>query len=142
MDTSSKRAGETYVFEDSELPLLVFANLSLLSPGRVLALEGIPVPLPRPAGLVLEKLMTDRGGRKGDRDLLVALALLLVCVPDDREELVRLYGTLSAELRYAVRSGLAALSLLEPRALMPDPAPHRRLVAELLAELESTEQGG
>lgn len=140
MDTSSQRAGETYVYEDTELPLLVFANLSLLRPGKVLTLEGLSIPLSRPAGLALEKLMTDRSGEKGDRDLLVALALLLVFEPDDHDELVRLYGTLAPELRFAVRSGLAALSLLEPRAQMPDPVPHRMRVAELLGELEGTEK--
>ncbi|MGA2766328.1 MAG: hypothetical protein ABSG17_23535 [Spirochaetia bacterium] len=60
----------------------------------------------RPAGLILEKLITDRSGEKGDRDLLVALAL----------------------------------SLLEPRLQMPDPTPHRSLVADLLAELEGMER--
>ncbi|HVP17934.1 MAG TPA: hypothetical protein VMU36_02995 [Spirochaetia bacterium] len=139
MDTAGKRAGETYVLEDSELPLLVFANLSLLRPGKVVTLEGMPVPLPRPAGLTLEKLITDRSGEKGDRDLLVALALLLVCEPSDRYELVDLYRTLQPELRYAARSGLAALSLLEPRAQMPDPTPHRSLLAGLLSDLEKVE---
>jgi len=140
MDVSGGRAGETYVLEDSELPLLVFASLSLLRPGKVLSLEGLSVPLPRPAGLILEKLITDRSGEKGDRDLLVALALLLVCEASDREELGSLYRGLPDELRFAARSGLAALSLLEPRVQMPDPVPHRRLVARLLAELEAKEK--
>ncbi len=134
------RRGETYVFEDPELPLLVFANLSLLRPGKVISVEGISVPLPRPAGLILEKLTTDRSGEKGDRDLLVALALLLTCDRPDKEELALLYGGLPPEARYAARSGLAALSLLAPRVQMPDPVPHRPLVAELLAELERMEK--
>jgi hypothetical protein len=45
---------ETYVLEDSELPLLVFAHLSLLRPGKPLDIEGLAVPVPRPAGLLLE----------------------------------------------------------------------------------------
>jgi hypothetical protein len=97
-DMSGARAGETYVLED------------------------IPVLLPRPAGLVLEKLLTDRGGEKGDLD-----------------EIEAMYGDLAAELRYAVRSGLSTLSLLEPRLQMPDPTRHRPLVAGLLAQLERTE---
>lgn len=140
MDTRSEHAGETYLFEDSELPLLVFGHLSLLRPGKALAIEGLAVPVPRPAGLALEKLLTDRSGEKGDRDLLVALAALLVSGPGDLEELELQYRGLSAELRYAVRSGLSALSLLEPRVLMPDPAPHRAMLAKLMARLEHTEQ--
>ena len=140
MDAGSGRAGETYVFEDAELPLLVFASLSLLRPGKVVRIEGISVPLPRPAGLILEKLITDRSGEKGDRDLLVALALLLQCGRTDREELAVLYRGLAPEARYAARSGVATLSLLEPRVQMPDPTPHRLLVADLLAELEGMER--
>ena len=141
MDSGSERAGETYVLEDSELPLLVFAGLSLLRPGKPLNIEGFGVPLPRPAGLLIEKLLTDRSGEKGDRDLLVALALLLVSEPADLEELEAIYPSLSAEQRFAVRSGLSVLSLMQPRAGMPDPAPHRARLARLMARLESVEQG-
>lgn len=140
MDARPERAGETYVLEDSELPLLVFAYLSLLRPGKILNIEGIVVPVPRPAGLLLEKLLTDRSGTKGDRDLLVALAVLLVSESSDLEELQMLYRGLSPELRYTARSGLSALSLLEPRIQMPDPIPHRALLARLMAQLESMEQ--
>jgi hypothetical protein len=115
MDTRSARAGETYVLEDDELPLLVFAQLSLLSPGKPLRIEGLEVPLPRPAGLLLEKLVTDRSGEKGERDLLVALALQ----------------------QYAARCALSLLSLLPPHPQMPDPTPHRPLLARLLARLET-----
>jgi hypothetical protein len=139
MDTRAERAGETYVLEDSELPLLVFAQLSLLRPGKPLDIEGLAVPVPRPAGLLLEKLLTDRSGEKGDRDLLVALALVLVSKPSDLTELETLYRGLSAELRFAARSGLSALSLLEPRVQMPDPTPHRALLAGLMSRLENTE---
>jgi hypothetical protein len=139
MESAGVRAGETYVFEDSELPLLVFGNLSLLRPGKILAVEGLSVPLPRPAGLIVEKLITDRSGEKGDRDLLVALALLIVSTSEDRRELKTLYRDLPPELRYAARSGLSTLSLLEPRAQMPDPVPHRHVVAALMADLEVME---
>jgi hypothetical protein len=140
MDAERGLDGQTYVLDDIELPLLVFANLSLLQPGASPVVEGLAVPLPRPAGLILEKLMTDRSGEKGDRDLLVALALIVLCGGDDRRELVRLYANLRPDFRYAVRSGLTTLSLLEPRPQMPDPIPHRAAVAELLAELEEAER--
>jgi hypothetical protein len=141
-DTGSTRAGETYVFEDAELPLLVFGHLSLLRPGRTLTIENTLIPLPRPAGLMLEKLLTDRSGEKGDRDLLVALALLLVSAESDLMEIEEQYHGLTPDLRYAVRSGLSTLSLLEPRLHMPDPTRHRPLVADLLERLERTESTG
>ena len=138
-DNGGTRAGETYVFEDDELPLLVFGHLSLLRPGKSITIEDLSIPLPRPAGLILEKLVTDRSGEKGDRDLLVALALLLVSETADLAETEAQYRLLSPEMRYMVRSGLSTLSLLEPRLSMPDPTLHRTLVAELLARLERTE---
>lgn len=134
-----RRPGETYVREDPELPLLVFGRLAWLRPGKVLALGNLHVPLPRPAGLVLEKLVTDRSGEKGDRDLLVALGLLLTCDDGDLEEMARLYRDLHPEDRYAVRSGLSTLSLLVPRPQMPDPIPHRGFIARVLAALEQGE---
>jgi hypothetical protein len=138
-DAGGLRAGETYVLEDDELPLLVFGHLSLLRPGKVLTIGDLSVPLPRPAGLLLEKILTDRSGEKGDRDLLVALALLLLCDESDLKEIEELYRGLSAELRYAARSGLSTLSLLEPARDMPDPTRHRLLVADLMERLERTE---
>lgn len=140
MDTHGERAGETYVLEDDEFPLFVFRHLSLLKPGKPLTVEGIPVPVPRPAGLLLEKLLTDRSGEKGDRDLLVALGLMLVCEASDWDELTALYGEQSAKDRYAARSGLTMLSLLEAREQMPDPTLHRAVVAGVTARLESAEQ--
>jgi hypothetical protein len=74
---------EAYVLEDDRLPLLVFGALSLVAPGAEIEIEGTRVPLPRPAGLLLEKLITDRTGEKGERDLLVALGLLSTSAPDD-----------------------------------------------------------
>jgi hypothetical protein len=127
---------EAYVLEDDRLPLLVFGALSLVEPGAPLEIEGTPVPLPRPAGLILEKLVTDRTGEKGERDLLVALGLLATSGPADLDELVESYRRLRPELRHAVRSNLTILSLLAPRAGMPDPGPRRGEVAELLRRLE------
>jgi hypothetical protein len=127
------------VLEDSELPLLVFGHLSLLRPGRSVSIDDLNIPLPRPAGLILEKLLTDRSGEKGDRDLLVVLGLALVSQPSDFDELDVGYRGLAPDLRYIVRSNLTLLSLLEPRKAMPDPTAHRNLVAELLARLERTE---
>jgi len=39
---------------------MVFGPLSHLQPGAPLVVEGIRIPVPRPAGLLVEKLMTDR----------------------------------------------------------------------------------
>jgi hypothetical protein len=94
------------------------------------------IPVPRPAGLLVEKLLTDRSGEKGDRDLLVAMGLLLVAQPADIDEFEHIYRALPAEQRYTVRSNLSLLSLLEARAQMPDPVPHRARLAQLMARLE------
>jgi hypothetical protein len=139
MDTDSPRAGQTYVLEDSELPLLVFGHLSLLKPGESICIDGLTIPLPRSAGLILEKLLTDRSGIKGDRDLLVVLGLMLVARAEDSLELEQTYRQLAPDLRYLVRSNLTLLSLLEPHEAMPDPTKHRLIVAELLSRLEQTE---
>jgi hypothetical protein len=96
--------------------------------------------VPRPAGLLLEKLVTDRTGEKGDRDLLVALGLLLTARPADLDELDGAYRRLRPELRHSVRSNLTVLSLIEARKGMPDPGPHRAAVAELLGRLERGEE--
>lgn len=128
---------KAYVLEDDRLPLLVFGALSLVSPGAEIQIQETRVVLPRPAGLVLEKLITDRTGEKGERDLLVALGLLATSGPDDLEELEHAYRRLRPELRHAVRSNLTILSLLGPRAGMPDPRPRRADVAALLRRLEA-----
>lgn len=130
---------EAYVLPHERLPLLVFGALSLVSPGKILDLEGTRVPLPRVSGLLLEKLVTERTGEKGERDLLVALGLLLSASPEDVAEAAESYRGLRPELRHAVRSNLTLLSLLGPRAGMPDPGPGRRDVADLLGRLESAE---
>jgi hypothetical protein len=134
--------GDAYVLEDDQLPLMVFGALRLLHAGEPLALEGLRIPLPRPAGLILEKLLTDRTGEKGDRDLLVALGLLLVSGEADLAELETDYAKLPADLRHGVRSNLTLLSLVEPRPQMPDPEPERARVARLLGRLEAVEEPG
>lgn len=134
--TDTARPGETYVFEDAELPLLVFGNLSLLRLGTPIEVDGLAIPVPRAAGLLAEKLLTDRSGEKGDRDLLVVMGLLLVAQPADVDELELIYRALPPDQRYTVRSNLSVLSLLEARAEMPDPVPHRARLAELMARLE------
>ncbi len=136
---SGERAGETYVLEHAELPLLVFGNLCFLRLGKPIEIDGLVVPVPRPAGLLVEKLLTDRTGEKGDRDLLVVMGLLLVAQPPDLEELDLLYRSLTPEQRYFVLSNLSILSLLEPRSQMPDPVPHRAQLAQLMARLERLE---
>jgi hypothetical protein len=131
---------ETYVLEDATLPLMVFGPLSLVRPGRPIDVDGVRVPLPRPAGLFVEKLLTDRTGVKGDRDLLVALGILLVSTEDDLAEAVALYRRIGAELRHAARSNLALLSLLPASEGMPDPRPHRARIAALLRALEREDE--
>ena len=130
---------EAYVLEDDELPLLVFGALSLVSPGAEMEIEGTRIRLPRPAGLILEKLVTDRTAEKGERDLLVALGLLGLAQPSDLDELEEAHRRLRLELRHTVRSNLTILSLLEARAGMPDPRSRRADVMALLLRLTSGE---
>jgi hypothetical protein len=132
--------GDTYVLDDPRLPLMVFGPLSLVKAGRVIEIEGARLPLPRPAGLILEKLVTDRTGEKGDRDLLVALGLLMTASPDDLRELDAAYRGLRPELRHVARSSLTLLSLMARRPGMPDPRGERARVAELLRRLEAGER--
>jgi hypothetical protein len=133
---------DAYVLEDDRLPLLVFGALSLLRPGAAIEVEGVKVRLPQPAGLLLEKLVTDRTGEKGERDLLVALGLLAAASPADLDELDATYRRLRPELRHAVRSNLTLLSLMEPRVGMPDPRPRRADVAALFRRLDAGEREG
>jgi hypothetical protein len=67
---------------------------------------------------------------------LVALGVLATSAPEDLDELEALYRRLRPELRHTVRSNLTILSLLAPRAGMPDPHPRRAEVAALLRRLE------
>ena len=132
---------EAYVFVDETLPLLVFGPLSLVAPGPWREIAGTRLRLPQPAGLLLEKLVTDRTGEKGERDLLVALGLLIEAAPQDLDAFAAGYRRLDPELRHVVRSNLSILSLLEPRAGMPDPRSRRADVAALIRRLEAGEQG-
>lgn len=132
---------DAYVLEDDQLPLLVFGALSLVEPGPEIDIAGVRIRLPRTAGLLLEKLLTDRTGDKGERDLLVALGLLMTAGAGDLHELDGAYRRLRPELRHAVRSNLTLLSLIEARTGMPDPRPQRAAVAALLRRLESGEGG-
>jgi hypothetical protein len=130
---------DVYVREDDRLPLLVFGALSLVQPGRAIDVAGTRVQLPEPAGLLLEKLVTDRTGEKGDRDLLVALGLLTLATEDDLSAFDRQYRSLALDLRHVVRGNLTVLSLLSARDGMPDPAAHRERVADVLARLEAVD---
>lgn len=140
IDPATRSGDDTYVLEDPELPLIVFGLLSLLQEGDPVDAGGLEIPVPRVAGLLLEKLATERSGEKGDRDLLVAVGLMLVAAAEDLAEVEEQYRSLPSELRYAVRSNLSALSLLEPRAAMPDPRSHRDAVLALLHRLERCEE--
>jgi hypothetical protein len=135
----SRDLTDAYVWEDDRLPLMVFGALSLVQPGAEVDVEGTRVRLPRPAGLLLEKLLTDRTGEKGERDLLVAIGLLALASDIDLQELEQIYTRLAPDVRHAVRSNLTVLSLLEPHAGMPDPRPHRERLASLLERLERQE---
>jgi len=128
---------DTYELPDAQLPLMVFGPLSLLRPGTPVEIGGLRVPTPRPAGLVLEKLLTDRSGEKGDRDLLVVVGLLSTMTEADLDEVVMGADGLSAELAVAIRSNLALLGLLPARLGMPDPEPWRAQIARLAARLEA-----
>jgi hypothetical protein len=136
MDPSARDSGDTYVLNDEELPLLVFGLLSFLRPGPELVVTQLRIPLPRPAGLLMEKLLTERSGLKGERDLLVALGLLSVSTSADVEEMEAEIGRLRDDQRKTLMANLALLSLLRPIAGMPDPSTAREDVAALIRRLE------
>jgi hypothetical protein len=140
MDPTLKDPMEAHVLEDNELPLLVFGALSLVRPGTPVHAAGLTIPVPRLAGLLVEKLLTNRSGEKGDRDLLVALALLVLAREEDLAEIDETYAALVPELRHAVCANLAILSLMESRPGMPDPGPHRARIATLLRRLERVKE--
>ena len=94
--------------------------------------------MPLPAGLVLEKLLTDRSGEKGDRDLLVVAGLIAALSAGDIDDIVTTYRSLTAELRHQIRSNLGILLLLPARAGMPDPDAHRAQIAGIAARLEAS----
>lgn len=133
------RPRAAYVLADERLPLPVLGSLSLLSAGARVEVEGTRLLLPRPAGLFLEKLITDRTGDDRERDLLVAFALLVVAGPGDLDEVDRSYRTLPEEQRRAARSNLELLSHLAARSGMPDPTPRRAALETLHRRLRSGE---
>jgi hypothetical protein len=136
VDPAIVEAVDTYEKLDDRLPLMVFGPLSLLRAGTVIEIDGLRIPLPEPAGLALEKLVSDRTGEKGDRDLLVVAGLLASMTPADLDQLELTYVTLPAELRHQVCSNLSILSLLDARLGMPDPRSQRAVVDALLRRLE------
>jgi hypothetical protein len=136
LDSAIREPGETYVLEDPELPLMVFGPLGLLRPGRVIDVEGLRVPLPRVGDLLIEKLLTDRTGEKGARDLLVVAGLLISAIATEVEDAARVTSGLSPESRHAVRANLTLLSLMVGRPGMPDPSAVRPQVTRLLALIE------
>lgn len=87
--------GDAYVIEDEVLPLMVYGALALVRAGDPVVIAGLSIPVPRVAGLVLEKLLTDRAGEKGDRDLLV--------VREDRQRRVRRARSRAAVRRWEYR---------------------------------------
>lgn len=137
---AGREPDEAFVLEDTVLPLLVFGALSMLVRGETIDVAGTRVSLPRLAGLLMEKLVTERTGEKGERDLLVALALIMLAEADDVAEFTASLATLAPEWRHVVMSNLTVLSLLSRHAGMPDPTRERERVAGLLARLRpSTE---
>ena len=136
LDRRIREAADTYVFEDPELPLMVFGPLGLLRPGPIVDVEGLRLPLPRVADLMVEKLVTDRAGEKGARDLLVVAGLLTTAPAGAIDELVALVCTLSPESRHTVRGNLTVLSLMAGLPGMPDPVPTRQTVESILERLE------
>jgi hypothetical protein len=135
IDPAIVDSADTYELPDARLPLMVFGPLSLLRPGPPIVIGDLLVPVPRPAGLALEKLVTDRSGEKGDRDLLVVAGLLVAMTRGDLDEMIAAFRDLPAELCHEIRSNLTVLSMIEPHAGMPDPRPHRERIATLLAEM-------
>jgi hypothetical protein len=134
-DPGLREATDSYVLEDAKLPLLVFGLLGFLRQGAVIEAGGIRARLPKPAGLLVEKLLTERAGLKGERDLLVALGLLMQCGESDLIEIEELFRAVSDDAKSMLLGNLAVLSLMRPVPDMPDPARGRESVDALLARL-------
>jgi hypothetical protein len=137
LDRTIRDAAQTYVLDDPDLPLMVFGPLGRLRPGPVVEIDGLGVPLPNVADLILEKLMTDRTGEKGVRDLLVVAGLLAVTTETDVDAVVSGAADLPNDVRYAVRSGLTVLSLMAGVRDMPDPSAVRGQLTRLLDRIEA-----
>ncbi len=132
---------EVFPLEGERLSMLVFGTLGLLRPTTTLTFEGLEVTVPARAGGMLEKLVTERSGLKGDRDLLVVLGMLMSATEADMEQLVHAYSGLPVELRHAARTNATLLSLLEPVEGMPDPSVQRHRAHQLLRRLEAADEG-
>jgi hypothetical protein len=132
MDPALDDIADSYVLDDDVLPLLVLGNLSLLERGERVDIEGVHVPLPEPTSLLIEKLLTERSGIKGDRDLLVALALITSRRGYSEARLRAALPQLQVEDVAAIRANLAVLSLMEGQPDMPDPTEFRRTVLAFL----------
>jgi hypothetical protein len=137
-DPDLHESADSYVFEDPTLPLMVFGLLGFLREGAAVEAGGIRIPLPRPAGLLIEKLLTERSGLKGERDLLVALGLLMHCGETDFAEVAELFQQLPTDARAALLANLSLLSLMQPLPDMPDPARGRNLVESLIERLRES----
>ena len=136
LDSRIREPGDTYVLEDADLPLMVFGPLGLLRAGVVVNVEDLHIPLPRLSDLMVEKLLTDRAGEKGARDLLVVAGLLAVARVDDLDEFLSVACDLSAESRHVICSSLTLLSLMDAHSEMPDPSSCRQVITRLLTRIE------
>lgn len=127
---------ESYPFEHDVLPLMVFGGLTWTQRASTREIEGLRIPLPSVAGLVLEKLATDRSGLKGDRDLLVVVGLLSLMTDADLSELDRRLVALPRAVRRNMAANASLLSVLGASPGVPDPTPHRARIRDLLARVE------
>ncbi len=139
-DPGVRESADSYVLEDARLPLLVFGLLGFLREGALIEASGVRVRIPRPAGLLVEKLLTERMGLKGERDLLVALGLLIQCDEPDLVEVTELFQRLPPDARTMLLGNLAVLSLMRPLPGMPDPIRGRAAVEAILARLQAAQQ--
>jgi hypothetical protein len=136
LDPNLDDVADSYVLEDDELPLLVFGNLSLLEAGGRVEIEGVQVPLPEPTSLLVEKLLTERSGVKGDRDLLVALALIVSPAAYSEAKARAALAKLPPDELAIITGNLTVLSLMEGQPEMPDPTHFRRAVLRLIELVE------
>lgn len=140
MDPALDDISDSYVLEDDRLPLLVLGNLSLLEVGERILVEDVRVPVPEPTSLLVEKLLTERSGIKGDRDLLVALALLISPASYSEVKVRRAMAKLTKDERALVLGNLTTLSLMEGQPQMPDPSRFRRQVLQLIEIVEEGDE--
>ena len=137
IDSSLADPTDAYPFEDDLLPLLVFGGLSFTLPPKWGIVDGLRIPTSNPGGLLLEKLLTERTGEKGDRDLLVVVGLLHTTTAAELDDFVSLFLGLTREHQASVRSNLTLTSLMPGLPGMPDPGSMRERVARLLERLNA-----